>query len=41
VIAVPGNFGPCETVKERGIVIADPFNGAKPFANASAMKDKV
>ncbi|KAG7383668.1 hypothetical protein PHYPSEUDO_003472 [Phytophthora pseudosyringae] len=41
VIAVPGNFGPCESIKERNVVIADPFDGAKPFQNANEMTDKI
>ncbi|EGZ25309.1 hypothetical protein PHYSODRAFT_555187 [Phytophthora sojae] len=41
VIAIPGNFGPCESLKERKLVVADPFDGAKPFRNASDMKDKI
>ncbi|OWZ04867.1 hypothetical protein PHMEG_00023156 [Phytophthora megakarya] len=41
VIAVPGNFGPCESLKERNVVVADPFDGAKPFQNANEMKNKI
>ncbi|RLN71008.1 hypothetical protein BBJ28_00002487 [Nothophytophthora sp. Chile5] len=41
VIAVPGNFGPCESLKERHVLLADPFDGAKPFLNADAIADKV
>ncbi|KAG2776592.1 hypothetical protein JG687_00009887 [Phytophthora cactorum] len=41
VIAIPGNFGPCESLKKRSVVIADPFDGAKPFQNANEMKDKI
>ncbi|KAG1693587.1 hypothetical protein DVH05_023352 [Phytophthora capsici] len=41
VIAIPGNFGPCESLQERNVVIAEPFDGAKPFQNATEMKDKI
>ncbi|KAL4176823.1 hypothetical protein KRP22_001763 [Phytophthora ramorum] len=41
VIAVPGNFGPCESLKERNVVVGDPFDGAKPFQNANEMSDKI
>ena len=41
VIAIPGNFGPCEPLEERNVIIAEPFDGAKPFQNANEMKDKV
>ncbi|KAE9004234.1 hypothetical protein PR002_g17119 [Phytophthora rubi] len=41
VIAIPGNFGPCESLKERNVVVADPFDGANPFRNANEMKDKI
>ncbi|KAF4033677.1 Ring finger domain [Phytophthora infestans] len=41
VIAIPGNFGPCGSIKKRSVVIADPFDGAKPFQTISEMKDKI
>ncbi|CAH0480549.1 unnamed protein product [Peronospora belbahrii] len=41
VIAIPGNFGPCKSLEERNVIIADPFDGAKPFQNASEWKDKI
>ncbi|ETM46697.1 hypothetical protein L914_08457 [Phytophthora nicotianae] len=41
VIAIPGNFGPCESLKKCSVVIADPFDGAKPFQNANEMKNKI
>ncbi|KAG6619603.1 zinc finger family protein [Phytophthora cinnamomi] len=41
VIAIPGNFGPCEALKERNVVVADPFDGAIAFQNANEMKDKI
>ncbi|CAH0484394.1 unnamed protein product [Peronospora farinosa] len=41
VIAIPGNFGPCEPLEERNVIIAEPFDGAKPFENANEMKDKI
>ncbi|KUG01539.1 E3 ubiquitin-protein ligase RING1 [Phytophthora nicotianae] len=41
VIAIPGNFGPCESLQKCSVVIADPFDGAKPFQNANEMKNKI
>ncbi|RLN53392.1 hypothetical protein BBJ29_004274 [Phytophthora kernoviae] len=41
VIAAPGNFGPCESLKEHNVIVADPFDGAKPFQNASEMSGKI
>ncbi|KAI9922128.1 hypothetical protein PsorP6_001012 [Peronosclerospora sorghi] len=41
VIIVPSNFGPCETLKDRNMVIGDPFDGAETFRNANEMEDKV
>uniref|UniRef100_M4BZT7 RING-type E3 ubiquitin transferase n=1 Tax=Hyaloperonospora arabidopsidis (strain Emoy2) TaxID=559515 RepID=M4BZT7_HYAAE len=41
VIAIPGNFGPCESIEKCNVIIADPFDGASPFRNAKAMKDQI
>ncbi|KAG7393304.1 hypothetical protein PHYBOEH_006146 [Phytophthora boehmeriae] len=41
VIAVPANFGPCESLSERSVIVAEPFDGANPFQNASEISGKV
>uniref|UniRef100_K3X027 RING-type E3 ubiquitin transferase n=1 Tax=Globisporangium ultimum (strain ATCC 200006 / CBS 805.95 / DAOM BR144) TaxID=431595 RepID=K3X027_GLOUD len=41
VVAVPANFGPCESISQRDVVLAEPFDGASAFANAAAMNGKV
>lgn len=41
VIAIPGNFGPCESLKGHMVIIADPVDGARAFRNADDMKDKI
>ncbi|CEG37306.1 zinc finger family protein [Plasmopara halstedii] len=40
-IAIPGNFGPCESLKERKVILADPFDGARAFQNSDDMKNKI
>ncbi|GLD92577.1 hypothetical protein PINS_up001136 [Pythium insidiosum] len=41
VIAVPANFGPCDSVPRAPIVAADPIDGASTLANSNALSGKI
>ncbi|TMW66075.1 hypothetical protein Poli38472_003840 [Pythium oligandrum] len=41
VLAIPANFGPCDSLPRAEVVVADPIDGASQLANAASIAGKI